>query len=439
MDTPALKTDRYELSMLASLLREGRAEHRAVFECFARRLPRGRRYGVVAGLGRLLEQLPAFRFGPEEVAFLERERVVDDATLAYLASFPGFRGTIDAFPEGEVYFGYAPLLTVEGTLAETIVLETLVLSILNHDTAIASAACRMALAAAGRPLTEMGGRRTHEDAAVACARVAHICGFAGTSNLEAGRRYGIPTLGTAAHAFTLAHPTELNAFRAQIAEHGPDTTLLVDTYDVDQGIRNAIEAAGTELGAIRIDSGVLSEEAERARALLDELGATRTRILVTGDLDEYVISSLEGAAVDGFGVGTRLVTGSGHPTAGMVYKLVAIADEPGAAAPLRPVAKRAAGKLSVGGRKHAFRELDADGIAVRDVVLVGDTAPDEAPGRPLQVRVVERGTVVASPPLEQIRARLAASLAELPVEALAVADGEPPVAVVVRSPATEVV
>ena len=239
--------------------------------------------------------------------------------------------TSTGYAEGECYVPGSPLLVVDAPFADAVVLETLVLSVLNHDSAIAAAASRMICAAGDRPCIEMGSRRTHEISAVAAARAAYIAGFASTSNLEAGRRYAIPTTGTAAHAFTLVHDSEEDAFRAQVASLGPGTTLLVDTYDVTAGVQTAVAVAGPELGAVRLDSGDLIELARQVRDQLDSLGATDTRIVVTSDLDEYAIAALAAAPVDGYGVGTSLVTGSGAPTAGLVYKLVARgADDPGA-------------------------------------------------------------------------------------------------------------
>src|SRR4051794_29055316 len=293
--------------MLASFLSDGSAQLPAVFECFSRRLPSGRRYGVVAGLGRLLEALVDFRFDADDVDYLLTSGAITAQCADYLRDFSLDGVQVDAYREGELYFPGSPVVTVSGTLGQGVVLETLVLSVLNHDSAVASAAARMSVAAQGRPLIEMGGRRTHEQAAVAAARAAYLAGFASTSNLQAGRTYGIPTVGTAAHAFTLAHDSEKAAFASQVEALGTDTTLLVDTYDIAQGIRNAIEVAGTGLGAVRIDSGDLNEEARKARALLDSLGATGTRIIVTSDLDEYVITALADAPIDGYGVGTRVV------------------------------------------------------------------------------------------------------------------------------------
>ncbi len=418
--SPGMLTDRYELTMLSSWVTDGSVHNQAVFEAFARSLPDGRRYGVVAGLGRLLELIEGFTYTDDEVAWLEAEGVVNPETAAYLRDFR-FSGDIDAYREGDLYFPGSPVLTVSGTLGECVVLETLILSVLNHDTAIASAAVRMTTAAAGRPLIEMGSRRTHEEAAVAVARAAYLAGFDSTSNLAAGRRYGIPTVGTAAHAFTLAHKSEELAFRSQVEAHGAGTTLLVDTYDVSDGIRMAVKVAGPGLGAIRLDSGDLAEEAHRARQLLDELGATETRITVTSDLDEFVITALADAPIDGYGVGTRVATGSGHPTASIVYKLVAVADAPGADAPMRSVAKKSVDKVSVGGRKTAFREYAGDTL-VREAYTVDST---DVPGRPLQVAAMRAGRIVHRPTLDEIRAFTAQQIATLPAETTNVSAGPP--------------
>ncbi|MBR7742754.1 nicotinate phosphoribosyltransferase [Phycicoccus sp. BSK3Z-2] len=414
-------TDRYELTMLAAFVRDGRADHPAVFETFARRLPEGRRYGVVAGLGRLLPLLADVRFDADEVAWLLDAGVVDEPTADYLRSFR-FTGDVDAYPEGDLYFPGSPVLTVRGTLAESVVLETLVLSVLNHDSAVASAAARMSTAAAGRPLVEMGSRRTHEGAAIASARAAYLAGFASTSNLAAGLRHGVPTTGTAAHAFVLAHASEAAAFASQVASQGVGTTLLVDTYDTEQGIRTAVEVAGPGLGAIRIDSGDLADTAAMARRVLDSLGARDTRIVATSDLDEYVITALADAPIDGYGVGTRLVTGSGHPTASMVYKLVAVGDRPGG--PLRPVAKRSHDKISVGGAKRAYRAYE-DGVVVREWYRVGDGPDPEPDAVPVQVPVVRAGRVVHEPSLEDVREHCRAAVASLPEPVRVVSGGAP--------------
>ena len=333
----ALLTDHYELTMLQAALHSGAASRRCVFETFARRLPSGRRYGVLAGTGRVLDAIEGFRFGDAELEDLRAREVVDSTTLDFLADYR-FEGDIWGYAEGETYFPYSPVLVVESDFAHGVILETVILSILNHDTAVASAASRMTGAAGSRPVIEMGSRRTHEESAVAAARAAYIGGFASTSNLEAGRRYGVPTGGTAAHSFTLLHESEREAFAAQVASLGTGTTLLVDTYDVSEGVRTAVEVAGTDLGGVRLDSGDLVVQASEVREQLDALGATETKIVVTSDLDEYAIAALAAAPVDTYGVGTRVVTGSGHPTASMVYKLVAREDDEGR---MIGVAKRA--------------------------------------------------------------------------------------------------
>lgn len=417
----ALFTDHYELTMLAAALRDGTAARRCTFEVFARSLPTGRRYGVVAGTGRFLDALREFRFGDDELAALQP--VLDVATLKWLRKFT-FSGDIDGYREGELYFPGSPVLSVRGIFAECVVLETLALSVLNHDSAIASAGARMVSAAQGRPLIEMGSRRTHEEAAVACARAAYLSGFTATSNLEAGRRHGVPTSGTSAHAFTLLHTDdagadEAAAFRAQVDALGVDTTLLVDTYDITAGIETAVRVAGPALGAIRIDSGDLGVMADKARVQLDGLGATGTRIVVSGDLDEYAIAGLRAEPVDAYGVGTSLVTGSGAPTAGMVYKLVEVDGV--------PVAKRSTNKASRGGAKAAVRRARSTGTVVEE--LVHSRGADVVLGpndRALMLPMVRGGELLGDvPSLEDARTHLAAGLVSLPWEGLKLSQGEP--------------
>jgi nicotinate phosphoribosyltransferase len=415
----ALLTDHYELTMLEAALRSGAAARRCVFEVFARRLPEGRRYGVVAGTGRLLEAIERFRFADDELDHLRA--VVDEPTLAFLADYR-FDGDVWGYAEGECYFPGSPVLVVESDFAHGVVLETLVLSILNHDSAIASAASRMTSAAGDRPCIEMGSRRTHEEAAVAAARAAYLAGFATTSNLEAGRRFGVPTAGTAAHAFSLLHDDEREAFTAQIAALGKGTTLLVDTYDVPTAVALAVELAGPELGGVRLDSGDLLVQAREVREQLDRLGATRTQIVVTSDLDEHAIAALAAGPVDRYGVGTSLVTGSGAPTAGMVYKLVARTDDTGT---MVGVAKKSKDKASVAGRKYALRRRNAQGVAEAEVIGVGERPVDDGDDRELLVPLMTAGRTVSTSTLEDARRRHTASRAELPVTALRLQRGEP--------------
>ena len=441
--TSALLTDQYELTMVDAALKDGTADRRCVFEVFARRLPDGRRYGVAAGLGRFLTALTDFRFGDDEIAFLRDRGVIDTGTASYLADYR-FTGDIRAYREGEVFFPNSPVLQIEGTFAEAVVLETLALSIFNADSAIASAAARMVSAADGRPLAEMGSRRTGEWNAVAAARAAYIAGFGATSNLEAGRTWGIPTMGTAAHAFTLLHDSEEDAFRSQIDALGTGTTLLVDTYDIEAAVDTAVRLTDGKLGAVRIDSGDLPSVVASVRAQLDRLGATDTKITVTNDLDEYTIAALRAAPVDSYGVGTSVVSGSGHPAAGMVFKLVAHRDASHRDASHRdaghrdaadgganddgwvPVAKKSAEKATVGGRKQAGRRL-RNGIATAEVVLTtGQVGPDE---RPLLVPVVTNGEVdpafLGVQGVEAARAHHKMAKAELPADASRIGRGDP--------------
>ncbi|MFG1905897.1 nicotinate phosphoribosyltransferase [Kribbella sp. NPDC048928] len=407
--------------MLQAALADGTAERRSVFELFARRLPDGRRYGVVAGVNRLLDALEQFRFDEQTIAFLADRGIVDQATRDWLANYR-FSGDISGYADGEIFFPGSPVLVVESSFAEAVLLETVFLSILNHDSAVASAASRMTWWAGGRPCIEMGSRRTQEEAAVAAALAAYIAGFTATSNLEAARRFGIPSTGTAAHSFTLLHDRERDAFRSQIDALGKGTTLLVDTYDVAEAVRTAIELTGPELGAVRLDSGDLPSLAGQVREQLDTLGATKTRIIVTSDLDEYQIAALAPAPVDGYGVGTSLVTGSGYPTCGFVYKLVAREDAGGT---LQPVAKKSPDKISIGGRKWALRRRSAAGVAEVELIGVGEQPVDDGDDRMLLKSLVEAGKVVGRTTPEESQTHHEKVRYELPRSANQLSRGEP--------------
>lgn len=409
--------------MLQAALRSGTAHRRSVFELFTRRLPTGRRYGVVAGTGRALDALEAFSFDAAQLGFLREHEVVDEATLEWLASYQ-FTGNIWGYGEGDAYFPGSPLLVVESTFAEAVLLETMLLSIFNHDSAVASAAARMISVAEDRPCIEMGSRRTHEWAAVAAARASYLAGFATSANLQAGVDYGVPTRGTAAHSFTLLHDSERDAFTAQLDSLGQGSTLLVDTYDVATAVQAAVELAGPGLGAVRIDSGDLSMLAHQVRRQLDELGATQTRIIVTGDLDEFAIAGLAAAPVDGYGVGTSLVTGSGHPTSGFVYKLVARAESADPDAALLAVAKKSVDKTSLGGRKWALRRLSPAGVAEAEVIGIGEPPTDDGDDRPLLRELVRGGAIVGRESLETARDRHRTAMAELPPESRKLSRGE---------------
>lgn len=419
--------------MLDAALKDGTAHRRCTFELFGRRLPATRRFGVVAGTGRILEALERFEFDGEQIEWLSSQGIISEEAASFLATWR-FTGDMWGYAEGECYFPGSPLLTVEGSFADCTLLETLLLSILNHDCAVASAASRMTIAAHGRPCMDMGARRAHERAAVSAARAAIIGGFQGTSDLEAAKRYGIHAIGTAAHAFTLLHDSERDAFDSQVASLGAGTTLLVDTYDIAQGVVNAVEAAraaGGELGAVRLDSGDLVAQAFKVRGQLDAMGATSTKITVTSDLDEYAIAALGAAPVDSYGVGTRLVTGSGVPTAALVYKVVSREDASGA---IVPVAKKSESKSTVGGRKVAGRVMGDDGYASEELLLVGTSMEEgqkllaERGARPLQVPLVRQGVIdstawspdaLARAQEHHLRARN-----ELPYQAWRLSEGE---------------
>jgi nicotinate phosphoribosyltransferase len=394
MTSTAFLTDQYELTMLQAALQDGTAHRKATFELFARKLPKGRGYGVVAGTERALKAVKKFRFTEKQLAFLAKNDIVNADTIEYLRAYK-FKGDIVGYREGDVFFPYSPIMTVHATFADAVLIETILLSIMNYDSAIASAASRMVQAAEGIPVFELGSRRAHEAAAVSATRAAYLVGFKATSNLEAGLKYGIPTMGTSAHAFTLAHADEKKAFASQISALGVGTTLLVDTYNIEQGIRNAVEIAGTELGGIRIDSGDLVEETLKARILLDSLGAVNTKIVLSSDIDEYIIADLvaKGCKVGGIGAGTKVVTGSGFPTSGMVYKLVEIEGENGE---MIPVAKKAENKVSVGGTKTVTR-LFYKGEFAGEIISVNK--PEYTNN--VTVTLMKNGKIVVKPTLDE--------------------------------------
>lgn len=418
----ALLTDKYELTMLQAALRDGSANRQVTCEVFGRRLPNERRYGVVAGTERVLRAVEDFRFSANQLAEMD---FLDEKTKEYLRHYR-FSGQIDGYREGELYFPNSPILTVRGTFGECLILETVILSIMNADSAVASAASRMVTAADGRPIIEMGSRRTHEYAAVTSARAAYLAGFEATSNLEAGYRYGIPVSGTAAHSWTLAHtnpdgtPNEEAAFRSQIETLGVDTTLLVDTYDITKGVVTAVKVGGPQLGGVRIDSGDLGAVTRRVRKQLDDLGNHNTNIVVSSDLDEFAIAGLRGDPVDVYGVGTSVATGSGAPTAGMVYKVVEVDGI--------PVAKRSTSKQSVGGAKRALRTYRSSGVAVEEIVYPFDApAPDtgQLDTREMTIPLMRDGHIVDElPDLHASREYLDQARKTLPWEGLALSRDE---------------
>lgn len=411
MSMTALKTDKYEFTMLQSALESGVAHKKGVFELFNRRLPKGRDYAIVAGTARAIEAIKDFTFTEEDLAFLAPH--LNEDTINYLRDFR-FTGNVHGYKEGDFFFPFSPVLTIEATFGEAVLLETVLLSIMNYDCAVASAASRLRVAAKNIPLQELGARRVNEDAAIAASRAAYIAGWNGTSNFAANKLYGVPVYGTSAHAFTLAHENEVDAFKAQVTALGVGTTLLVDTYDIEQGIRNAIAAGGTQLGAIRLDSGDPMVEIPAARKLLDELGATTTKIIFSGDLDYDVVQEIANAGLpaDGFGIGSAVVTGDGYPNCGFVYKLVAMEYDDGE---MHPVAKKATGKSSIGGRKSVYRSTDENWNVTAEHLFIGEPTPQEREDMiPVQKDYIINGKVVNMPSVEEARALHEANLRTIP-------------------------
>jgi len=412
----SLLSDLYELTMAASYHREG-LDRPAVFELFVRHLPPHRSWLLAAGIGPALRLVSEMRFGKAELAYL-REIGFEQDFLDYLADFR-FSGEIAAMPEGSLCFAGEPLLRVTGPRIEAQLLETLLLNQVNFQTMVATKAARVVLAAGGGEpghgdrVIDFSPRRDHGiDAAMKVARCAAIAGCAGTSNVAAAQRYGLTAMGTMAHSYVLSFRAELEAFRAFLRAFPDRGILLVDTYEIAQGVRTAIEAAretGAALRGIRIDSGDLESCARRARELLDEAGMTETEIIVSGDLEEVRIGELvaSGARIDRFGVGTDLGTSRDSPVVNGVYKLVADADPDGE---WRGVRKLSAEKETLPGPKQVFRRF-SDGELAGDVVAAEGEATE---GEPLLVPFMEGGEIVREETMEQMRARSGASLRSLP-------------------------
>jgi nicotinate phosphoribosyltransferase len=415
----SLLTDLYELTMAASYHREGMNEP-AAFELFVRRLPPRREWLLVAGLGPALGLVSELRFGERELAYLE-SRGFEAAFLEYLASFR-FSGEIDAMPEGTVCFGNEPLVRVTARRIEAQLLETLLLNQVNFQTMAATKAARVVLAAgggepgAGQRVIDFSPRRDHGiDAAMKVARSAAIAGCGGTSNVAAAMRYGLEPVGTMAHSYILSFPSEEEAFTAFLRAFPERGVLLVDTYDVEGGVRNAILAAEESrvpLRGIRIDSGDLDALSRRARDLLDRAGMNQATIIASGDLEEGRIADLvaAGAPIDSFGVGTDLGTSRDSPTVNGVYKIVAHADADGI---WQGVRKLSLAKETIPGAKQVFRSFGRRGTMSGDVLGAAD---EDVPGQPLLEKVMRDGEFVAAESLEQLRARAEKSLAALPAD-----------------------
>ena len=414
----ALTTDQYELTMAASYLSQS-MNGPAAFDLFVRRLPASRRFFVAAGMADALEYLENLRFTESDLAYLRGLGTFGEDFLDYLADFR-FTGDVWSIPEGEIFFPGEPLMRVEAPLIEAQIIETALLATVGHQTSVASKAARVALAAGDREFVDFAARRTHgPEAALRGARAAFIAGAGATSNVYAGKQYGIPLSGTMAHSYVMAFNDERDAFRTFAHDFPEATVLLIDTYDTVEGARRAVEVAhevadkGITLRAVRIDSGDLGALAVQVREVLDAGGCEDVRIIVSGDLDEYRIAELltAGAPIDSFGVGTQMGVSADAPALSAVYKLVEYEG--------RPVMKLSTGKESLPGRKQLWREYatGADGAEV----LVGDVVGlEDEPGitgQPLLEHVIAGGRLTgAGGTLADARDRCARGLASLPAE-----------------------
>ncbi|MFI5460769.1 MAG: nicotinate phosphoribosyltransferase [Isosphaerales bacterium] len=401
-------TDLYELTMMAGYFASGMAGRRATFELFVRKMPEARAYLVFAGLEQAIGDLLRLAFSPEQIQAIRRWpefAQLDPSVMEALAAVR-FEGDVWSVPEGTVVFPGEPLVRVTAVLPQAQWVETLLLASLAYPTLVASKAARVVAAAGGRSLFEFGARRGHGPlAGMLAARAAYIAGFDGTSHAEAARRLGIPAIGTMAHSWVQSFATETGAFEAYARVFPENTTLLVDTYDTLEGARRAA-AIEPPVRAVRLDSGDLGALARQTRAILDQCGRSRVQIVASGDLDEYRIAELaaEGAPLDGFGVGTELVTSRDAPALAMVYKLVELEGE--------GKFKLSPGKQSYPMAKQVFRRRDPAGRFRGDQVARAD---ETAEGEPLLVPVLRSGRLVTGlPSLECIRRRCREQLAALP-------------------------
>jgi nicotinate phosphoribosyltransferase len=398
-----LLLDEYQLTMADSHIAQGTADDRVAFEMFVRHLPPNRGYLIAAGLESAIARLADMRFHQPALEYLERRAICGPRLLSRLADLR-FDGDLNAVPEGSMVQAGEPLLRVEGGRMVCQLAESYILNQLNFQTLIATKASRLVAAAAGRPVVDFGFRRAHgAEAGVLAARSAYIGGCTATATVAAGFEWGIPTTGTTSHSYVLGFEDERAAFAAYLRDQPQRATLLIDTYDTLAGARNAILASretGVPLQAVRLDSGDAKTLSREVRALLDEAGLAGTRILCSGDLDEYQIERLvgRGAPIDGFGVGTQLVTGGDVAALGGVYKLVESAG--------RPVMKTSPKKASLPGCHQVFRSPEGDVIGLAD---------EDLPGRPLLEPVVKGGVrELSAPSLDEIRDHAAAELAALP-------------------------
>ncbi|HWJ79541.1 MAG TPA: nicotinate phosphoribosyltransferase [Niallia sp.] len=365
-DSLMLHTDLYQINMMETYFRDGIHERKAVFELYFRKIPFGNGFAIFAGLERIIEYLSNLRFTGEDISYLRSEVGYAEDFLHYLKNL-SFTGSIYCMQEGELVFANEPILRVEAPIAEAQILETALLNIVNYQTLIATKATRMKQVIGNQVAMEFGTRRAQEmDAAIWGTRAAYIGGFSSTSNVRAGKKFGIPVAGTHAHALVQAYQDEYEAFKKYASSH-TECVFLVDTYDtLRSGVPNAIKVAD-EFGdkihfkGIRLDSGDLAYLSKKAREMLDEAGYTNTKIIASNDLDEYTIMNLQaqGAKIDIWGIGTKLITGYDQPALGAVYKLVSMEDENGV---MRDTIKISGNpeKISTPGMKRIFRIINKE-------------------------------------------------------------------------------
>lgn len=426
----ALRTDLYQLTMAAGYFHRGLLSAHATCEMFVRRLPRRRRFLLAMGLERVLRYLESLRFDDEQIAFLGTVPALKDAMSPafcdYLRRFR-FTGDVWAVPEGTAMFATEPFIRIRAPIVEAQIAETFLLSAVNHATMVASKGARVVIAAGDAQVIEFGTRRTHPEAAIDAARAAYAAGFVGTSNVEAGMRFGIPVMGTAAHMWTMAHASEEAAFEGYVATFPSASILLIDTYDTLRGAERAARIAKDKLRGVRLDSGDLLALSRGVRAILDQHGCQSAKIVASGDLNEYRIAELRaaGAPIDMYGVGTDLVTSIDAPSLGGVYKLVELEQ----GGERMPIAKFSEGKATLPGPHQLHRVRDASGRLVRDVITLVDEAAEVHDGEraePLLAPVMIAGRRAGpAEPLAAVRARARAELAALPADLLEIPEPTP--------------
>ena len=383
-DSLTLHTDLYQINMMKTYWETGVYEKKAIFEAYFRKLPFENGYAIFAGLERIVRYIEQLRFSKTDIDYLRELGHYPEEFLTYLENFE-FKGSIRSAVEGELVFANEPLVQVEGTLAECQLIETALLNIVNFQTLIATKASRVRMVSGDDPVLEFGTRRAQElDAAIWGTRAAYIGGCDATSNVRAGKMFGIPVSGTHAHALVQAYRDDYKAFKAYAESHR-DCVFLVDTYDIlKSGVPNAIRVAkefGDKINflGVRIDSGDMAYMSKKVRQQLDEAGFTKAKIYASSDLDEKTILNLkmQGAKIDVWGIGTRLITAYDQPALGCVYKLVSIEDENGVMVDTMKISNNAE-KVSTPGKKQVWRiTRNSDGKSEGDYIALWDERPDQ--------------------------------------------------------------